>query len=141
MVNALLIQPEPVAQAFIDDIHQLSALLDKPFCEAIYAEVVGHGEIWSARLVTAYLNQQSIPSVFVDARDFMVAERTVLPKVRVAPSQRRLQPILDANPDKRLIITGFISRNAEGETVLGRNGSDYSATQIAGLAGIENVTI
>ncbi|MBF4103083.1 hypothetical protein INT80_14180 [Gallibacterium anatis] len=25
--------------------------------------MVGHGEIWSARLVTAYLNQQSIPSV------------------------------------------------------------------------------
>ncbi|WP_413789417.1 bifunctional aspartate kinase/homoserine dehydrogenase II [Gallibacterium faecale] len=142
LVNSLLNHPEEVAQSFVDDTLYLSSLLDKPFSEAIYAEVVGHGEIWSTRLVTAYLNQQGIPAVFVDARDFMVAERTVLPKVRVAPSKRRLQPILEAYPDKRLVITGFISRNAAGETVLlGRNGSDYSATQIAELAEIENVTI
>ncbi|OBW91110.1 aspartate kinase [Gallibacterium genomosp. 3] len=142
LVNSLLNHPEEVAQSFVDDTLYLSSLLDKPFSEAIYAEVVGHGEIWSTRLVAAYLNQQGIPAVFVDARDFMVAERTVLPKVRVAPSKRRLQPILEAYPDKRLVITGFISRNAAGETVLlGRNGSDYSATQIAELAEIENVTI
>lgn len=142
LVNGLLNYPEPIAQAFIDDILYLSSLLDKPFSEAIYAEVVGHGEIWSARLVSAYLNQQGIPAVFIDARDFMLAERTVLPKVRTAPSKRRLQTILETYPDKRLIITGFISRNAAGETVLlGRNGSDYSATQIAGLAEVENVTI
>ncbi|KJF75539.1 hypothetical protein UA45_22885 [Morganella morganii] len=39
------------------------------------------------------------------------------------------------------MVTGFISRNAAGETVLlGRNGSDYSATQVGALAG-EKVTI
>ncbi|MFC0309357.1 bifunctional aspartate kinase/homoserine dehydrogenase II [Gallibacterium trehalosifermentans] len=142
LVNALLNDPEDVVQSFTDDVFYLSALLDKPFSEAIYAEVVGHGEIWATRLIAAYLNQQGISAVFVDARDFMIAERTVLPKVRVAPSKRRLQPILSAYPDKRLIITGFISRNSEGETVLlGRNGSDYSATQIAGLADIHHVTI
>lgn len=37
---------------------------------------------------------------------------------------------------------GFISRNNAGETVLlGRNGSDYSATQIGALAGVSRVTI
>lgn len=40
------------------------------------------------------------------------------------------------HPNKRLVVTGFISRNEAGETVLlGRNGSDYSATQIGALAG------
>lgn len=39
-------------------------------------------------------------------------------------------------------MTGFISRNQAGETVLlGRNGSDYSATQIGALAGASRVTI
>ncbi len=39
-------------------------------------------------------------------------------------------------------MTGFISRNHDGETVLlGRNGSDYSATQIGALAGVSRVTI
>ena len=40
------------------------------------------------------------------------------------------------------MVTGFISRNDAGETVLlGRNGSDYSATQIGALAGVGRVTI
>jgi aspartokinase/homoserine dehydrogenase 2 len=40
------------------------------------------------------------------------------------------------------VVTGFISRNQAGETVLlGRNGSDYSATQIGALAGASRVTI
>jgi aspartokinase len=35
------------------------------------------------------------------------------------------------------VVTGFISRSNAGETVLlGRNGSDYSATQIGALAGV-----
>lgn len=46
------------------------------------------------------------------------------------------------HPNKRLVVTGFISRNQAGETVLlGRNGSDYSATQIGALAGASRVTI
>ncbi|GHL74252.1 hypothetical protein ECZU34_20000 [Escherichia coli] len=46
------------------------------------------------------------------------------------------------NIRKRLVVTGFISRNNAGETVLlGRNGSDYSATQIGALAGVSRVTI
>lgn len=45
-------------------------------------------------------------------------------------------------PKHRLVVTGFISRNQAGETVLlGRNGSDYSATQVGALANTEKVTI
>jgi aspartokinase/homoserine dehydrogenase 2 len=47
-----------------------------------------------------------------------------------------LQQLMAQHPNKRLVVTGFISRNQAGETVLlGRNGSDYSATQIGALAG------
>lgn len=53
-----------------------------------------------------------------------------------------LQQLLVQHPGKRLVVTGFISRNNAGETVLlGRNGSDYSATQIGALAGVSRVTI
>ncbi len=67
-----------------------------------------------------------------------------------APHNRRLmkgfypllQQLLVQHPAKRLVVTGFISRNNAGETVLlGRNGSDYSATQIGALAGVSRVTI
>ena len=51
-----------------------------------------------------------------------------------------LQQLMAQHPNKRLVVTGFIS--ATGETVLlGRNGSDYSATQIGALAGASRVTI
>lgn len=35
-----------------------AALLDSGINDAVYAEVVGHGEVWSARLMSAVLNQQ-----------------------------------------------------------------------------------
>ncbi len=52
------------------------------------------------------------------------------------------EQLLVQHPGKRLVVTGFISRNNAGETVLlGRNGSDYSTTQIGALAGVSGVTI
>ncbi|KAE9528952.1 bifunctional aspartate kinase/homoserine dehydrogenase II [Testudinibacter aquarius] len=140
--NKLLNAPETVSQPFLEDILSLSSLLDKPWSEAIYAEVVGHGEIWTARLVSAYLNQVGIESCFLDSRLFMYAERAVMPQVAFAASRRKLQPYLAQAEGKRLIITGFICQNRAKETVLlGRNGSDYSATQIAALAELSKVTI
>ena len=42
----------------------------------------------------------------------------------------------------RVVITGFMAQNSVGETVLlGRNGSDYSATVIGALAEVDRVTI
>lgn len=140
--NRLLNQPESISQQFLEDILSLSSLLDKPLSEAIYAEVVGHGEIWTARLVTAYLNQLGMDSQFLDSRLFLHAERAVLPQVDFELSQRQLQPHLVQAEGKRLIITGFICQNQAKESVLlGRNGSDYSATQIAALAEAKKVTI
>lgn len=140
--NKLLNQPEAVSQHFLEEILSLSSLLDKPPSEAIYAEVVGHGEIWTARLVCAYLNQLGMESQFLDSRLFLYAERAVLPQVDVERSRLALQPHLQQADGKHLIITGFICQNQAKETVLlGRNGSDYSATQIAALAEIKKVTI
>lgn len=142
ITKQLLKNPDEINQDFLNDLLRLSALLDQPFSEQIYAEVVGHGEIWSAKLVTAYLNQRKMPAIFIDARQFMIAERTILPQVNENVSRAKLQHILCQYPNHRLVITGFISRNQNGETVLlGRNGSDYSATQIAALAGINKVTL
>lgn len=45
-------------------------MLDSGINDAVYAEVVGHGEVWSARLMSAVLNQQGLPSARLDAREF-----------------------------------------------------------------------
>ncbi|EPS2709796.1 bifunctional aspartate kinase/homoserine dehydrogenase II [Cronobacter turicensis] len=144
LISGLL--PAPVADGlvseFIRDLERLAALLDGAITDAVYAEVVGHGEIWSARLMAAVLNQQGIDAAWLDARDFLRAERAAQPQVNEGLSFPLLQQLLVQHPNKRLVVTGFICRNDAGETVLlGRNGSDYSATQIGALAGVSRVTI
>lgn len=132
----------PLIATFIQDLEKLAALLDGTITEAVYAEVVGHGEVWSARLMSAVLNQHDMESAWLDARDFLRAERAAQPQVDEGKSWPLLQPLLAQHPHQRLVITGFICRNDAGETVLlGRNGSDYSATQIGALAGVNRVTI
>ncbi len=116
--------------AFIHDLERLAGLLDGGVSEAVYAEVVGHGEVWSARLMAAVLNQLGMEAAWLDARAFLRAERAAQPQVDEGLSYPLLQQLMAQHPNKRLVVTGFISRNQAGETVLlGRNGSDYSATR------------
>lgn len=136
------IQANVLIFQFNDDIHRLAELLKHPLNDVTYAEVVGHGEIWSARLMAQVLQEQGMAAQWLDARTFLCAERAAQPEVDTARSQPLLAELLALHPGKRLVVTGFISRNRAGETVLlGRNGSDYSATQVGALAGVKKVTI
>ncbi|OON38488.1 bifunctional aspartate kinase/homoserine dehydrogenase II [Izhakiella australiensis] len=144
LITSLLPEPYagPMLNELVGDLEQLAALLDGVINDAVYAEVVGHGEIWSARLMAAVLNQRELAANWLDARAFLCAERAAQPQVDEGRSWPLLQALLAQHPEQRLVVTGFISRNQQGETVLlGRNGSDYSATQIGVLAGVANVTI
>ena len=135
-------QADGLIGQFIHDLEKLAALLDGNITEAVYAEVVGHGEIWSARLMAAVLSLRDIEASWLDARLFLRAERAAQPEVDEGKSWPLLQQLMIQHPGRRLVVTGFISRNEAGETVLlGRNGSDYSATQIGALAGVSRVTI
>ena len=140
-----LLPPEkaaPLTAEFIHDLEKLAALLDSHITEAVYAEVVGHGEIWSARLMAAVLAQRDIDASWLDARQFLRAERAAQPQVDEEKSAPLLQQLMAPRAAQRLVVTGFICGNDAGETVLlGRNGSDYSATQIGALAGVSRVTI
>ncbi|CQD56176.1 bifunctional aspartate kinase II/homoserine dehydrogenase II [Yersinia enterocolitica] len=133
---------EPLISEFIHDLERLAGLLDNKVDDAIYAEVVGHGEIWSARLMSAVLNKLDMDADWLHARRFLRAERAAQPQIDEGRSYPLLQQLMAQHPHQRLVVTGFISRNNAGETVLlGRNGSDYSATQVGALAGVERVTI
>ncbi|MDN5681971.1 MAG: bifunctional aspartate kinase/homoserine dehydrogenase II, partial [Ewingella sp.] len=133
---------EPLIAHFIQDLERLAVLLDGKITDAVYAEVVGHGEVWSARLMAAVLSKKELPAAWLDAREFLRAERAAQPQVDEGRSYPLLQQLLAQHPQHYLVVTGFISRNDAGETVLlGRNGSDYSATQIGALAGVNRVTI
>ena len=144
LINGLL-PPElaqPLLTRFIQDLEYLAGLLDGKITDAVYAEVVGHGEVWSARLMAAVLQQRDLEACWLDAREFLRAERAAQPQVDEGKSWPLLQQLMAQHAHQRLVVTGFICRNEAGETVLlGRNGSDYSATQIGALAGVSRVTI
>ena len=64
---------------FIQDLERLAGLLDGSITDAVYAEVVGHGEVWSARLMAAVLNHLGVEAAWLDARSFLRAERSAQP--------------------------------------------------------------
>ncbi|WP_182027414.1 bifunctional aspartate kinase/homoserine dehydrogenase II [Vibrio rotiferianus] len=143
LVEALL-EGEVQAQllAYLQDEFSTLAELTAPLTEAQKAAVLGHGEVWSSRLLAALLSQQDLPAVAQDSRAFLRAEAGTQPEVDRARSYALIKEALTQHNHKRVIITGFMAQNEAGETVLlGRNGSDYSATVIGALAEVNTVTI
>ncbi|MEH0689851.1 bifunctional aspartate kinase/homoserine dehydrogenase II [Vibrio cholerae] len=116
--------------------------LNAPLSEAERAGVLGHGEMWSSRLLAALLNQAGLPAIAQDSRTFLRAETGTQPEVDRGQSYPLLKEILAQHSQRRLVFTGFMAQNQAGQTVLlGRNGSDYSATVIGALAEVSRVTI
>ncbi len=100
--------------------------------------IAGYGEIWSARLLAAYLGSESSErgGLWVDARDVLTVSHTELgPTVEWQKSQASFDEHFAKDFEGIAVITGFIASDEEGlQTTLGRNGSDYSAAIFAALS-------
>ncbi|RSD33054.1 bifunctional aspartate kinase/homoserine dehydrogenase II [Vibrio pectenicida] len=128
--------------AALDDEFSTLGELTAPLNTAQKASVLGHGEIWSARLLASVLNQNSIQAVAQDSRAFLRAEAATQPEVNRGTSYPLIKEVLAQHANHRIVITGFMAQDEQGHTILlGRNGSDYSATVIGGLAEVSRVTI
>ncbi|MBV7262142.1 bifunctional aspartate kinase/homoserine dehydrogenase II [Photobacterium sp. WH24] len=137
---------ETVADELLTSLHlefsELGQLTDSEITPARQAWVLGHGELWSSRLLAALLTHKGMAARALDSRSFLRAERAAQPEVDRGRSLPLLQNELAQHSGHRMVITGFMASNQAGETVLlGRNGSDYSATVIGALAGVSRVTI
>jgi aspartokinase/homoserine dehydrogenase 1 len=111
--------------------------------ESAVGTVAGFGEVWSARLLAAYIESQGTAAAWLDARDVLVVRTAeLLPAVEWDVSRARLDDWLDANHVDTVVITGFIASDPAGApTTLGRNGSDYSASIFASLLGATEIVI
>ena len=107
--------------------------------------VAGYGEIWSARLLAAHLEQRSAErgGTWVDAREVLIVKQTELgPTVLWDESRSRFGAVVPADFSGIAVITGFIAADEAGlQTTLGRNGSDYSAAIFAALSHATELTI
>ncbi|MFM2479111.1 bifunctional aspartate kinase/homoserine dehydrogenase II [Celerinatantimonas sp. MCCC 1A17872] len=134
---------EQLFSALESDRMAISRMLSNSLDEFTRNEILSFGERWSARLLSALLNQHALESDYLDSREFFVAPYGAQPQVDVALSQPKLAALLATHKvSKRLVVTGFIARDIDGHTItLGRNGSDYSATELAALADASATTI
>ena len=108
--------------------------------------IAGHGEVWSARLLAAYLREllgKEQAGRWIDARELVVVNHGELgPQVRWESTERLWEGHLPADFDGVVVVTGFNALDEDGlPTTLGRNGSDYSAAILAALTDAETLTI
>tara|TARA_Y100001956_G_scaffold5659_1_gene5053 strand:+ start:7135 stop:9546 length:2412 start_codon:yes stop_codon:yes gene_type:complete len=136
------IEEQQTLLAKLNDEFSTLGELTAPLTEAEKASVLGHGEVWSSRLLAALLNQNNLQAVAQDARAFLRAEIGTQPEVDRGASYPLVKEVLAQHAHHRVVITGFMAQDEQGQTVLlGRNGSDYSATVIGALAEVKQVTI
>jgi len=155
-VTEALLELEQQQLALINELlnkqnaQQLSQLLTSDIAELTHwlasdlnlhnNDILAFGELWSARLLSALLNEKICPSNVIDARDFLVIDNEQTCSVDHALSSVQLKQYLQFG--KLAVITGYISKDSRGKTcTLGRNGSDYSATIMASLVAAINVTL
>ena len=113
------------------------------------AEVLALGELMSSTLGVAYLNHNGLATHWLDAREHLHAQ----PLPNQNAWGRYLSASVPAAPDPALsemlaargnlfVTQGFMARNSSGETViLGRGGSDTSASYFGALLKAEKVEI
>ena len=130
-------------QASLDaDINTIASVLESQRLDDYQRNFIqAFGEQWSARLLSALLCSQGVAAAPLDARDFLRVSGSPV-QVDDAASRQLLATILSEQTDRILVVTGFIAGDHQGRTrLLGRNGSDFSATLLAALADSTHTTI
>jgi diaminopimelate decarboxylase/aspartate kinase len=135
-----------------DDFEELSRLalaasLLREAGPALKARVMAFGELMSTRLGAAFLETQGLATHWLDVRTALEARedsgaRAYLSATCDFERDEALSERLAELPGTTVITQGFIARNREGQTVLlGRGGSDTSASYLAARLGAERCEI
>lgn len=111
--------------------------------EQLAAALPGLGEVLSSYLLHAALGGDAAGWQRLDAREVLVVHPGEMGVgVDWNLSRARLADWRARHPGDRIVITGFVARDAHGfDTTLGRNGSDYSAAIFAHLFDADALTI
>ncbi|NIK92995.1 bifunctional aspartate kinase/homoserine dehydrogenase I [Mangrovimonas sp. CR14] len=112
------------------------------YSDRIKAHVLAFGELLSVNLLAETLRSKGYNALAVDSRKLLLTDSDYLnaqPKEKA--SKERVVSFFKSLPINTLpIVTGFIGSDAEGETtLLGRNGSNYSASLLANYLDAEEL--
>ena len=124
-----------------------SAALIRSAGPRVEALVSGCGELWSARLLAALIDERGSAhgrsAGWLDAREVLRVEPGELGVVvDWDASGKRLKRLLKEDSTSIRVVTGYIARDGRGlQMTLGRNGSDFSASIFGALLDAESLTI
>ncbi len=149
-VAALLDSPEAARlnEIFKRDMANIAEILKGVWhaksCSMQVQELIsGHGELWSAQIMSATFNKNKIKSAWLDAREVLVVEpfdRSV--RVLWPESEAKASAWFQTHPGEVIVITGFVASTADGvATTLKRNGSDFSAAIFGRLLEAKEILI
>jgi aspartokinase/homoserine dehydrogenase 1 len=144
----------PVLAAFDGDVTDARDVLQAISLVRSAAErsrdlIAGFGELWSSRLLAAYMAERCRESGvdrhvrWVDARQVIVIEHGELgPAVQWEESRERASRAFGAMDRGIAIVTGFVASDRSGlYTTLGRNGSDFSSSIVGALLDASDIVI
>ena len=103
--------------------------------------IVAQGEMMSTHMMAAYLQEQGVNTVLLNALDFMRTDKNSEPDPVYI--KEKLTALMEQNQGAQVYITqGFICRNAYGEIDnLQRGGSDYTASLVGAALNVEEIQI
>ena len=133
-------------EAFKEDIQKIretAKLKDHASVSIEENEILGFGEIWTSKLLYAYLSALGeIETSWLNPMDFLIIQNDDMgANVNWSKSKKAFTQAIQDKSGK-IIMGGFIASDIEGKsTNLGRNGSDYSASILGSLSEAESVTI
>ena len=133
-------------EAFKEDIQairEIAKLKDHASLSIEENEILGFGEIWTSRLLHAYLSALGeIETSWLNPMDFLIIQNEDMgANVNWSKSKEAFTQAIQDKSGK-VIMGGFIASDIEGKsTNLGRNGSDYSASILGSLSEAQSVTI
>ncbi|CAN6555797.1 unnamed protein product [Malus baccata var. baccata] len=131
------------------DISNLKAMLRAIYIaghatESFTEFVVGHGELWSAQMLSCVIRKNGVDCNWMDTREVLIVNPTSSNQVDpdFKASEDRLEKWYSKNPSKTIVATGFIASTPQNiPTTLKRDGSDFSAAIMGALFEARQVTI
>ena len=133
-------------QQRIDELDQLTRQAPTSY-NFDYDQIVAYGELISTSIIHEYLSKCEIPTRWLDARQYVIAEDET--HYRAAnpdwdETRLRINKLNDEHIRGIVCLTqGFIGGTADGKhsVTLGREGSDFTAAIFANCLDAEEVTI
>lgn len=112
-------------------------------CAYKYDQIVSYGELFSTKIVSAYLNYSNLINNWIDIRNVIITDdRFKEARINYELTREKAKCVFNFLANSVFLTQGFIGATEKGETTtLGREGSDFTAAILANVLDAKKVTV